>query len=221
MKTLLAALVLLCASLVADADTITTGNLSFTCSGTNCNGSPLPGTPPDSGSFVYDNTTNQFVSMMVSWDGLSLVLVPPEFTIPPINQEAVYLGLIGEGSPEFWIAICSQEVEAPSAGCGDDFGFEVGALVLYPAVPFPLLMPEMPNNFAAGTVVATDQVTSTPEPSTLALLLMGLALSWGLARRVQLMEGSATPNRLRRPQTRAQTIVEDLKSAATENATTA
>jgi hypothetical protein len=56
------ALVLVCLwGRTASADTITSGNLSFT----NLN---VQGTTP-TGSFIYDNSTKQFVQFTVLWDG--------------------------------------------------------------------------------------------------------------------------------------------------------
>jgi hypothetical protein len=91
MKTKLAilALALVCLS-PARADTVTSGNLSFTCLGQGC-------LSPTSGSFDYDNTSNQFLNLTLTWDGLNF-LGPPVQIWPTNEQETAFLELIGSSS---------------------------------------------------------------------------------------------------------------------------
>jgi hypothetical protein len=165
----------------AKADTVTSGNLSFTCDPESCGptGNPFDfNTAPTAGSFVYDNTTNQFLSVTVTWDGMPLYSNLSEI----VGGETVYLDLIGLGSSLLrWDAICTAGT-IEQGHCGGLFGF----LVFDPSspqigvglAPLDTANPEFPNDGAGGTVTALDLV-STPEPPLFVLLMLGLTgLAW-------------------------------------------
>jgi len=65
------AVLFLLSAVAAQADSVVTGTLGFTCSG-GCQ-PPLNNlyydTAPTSGSFTYDKTTQQFLSFSIVWDG--------------------------------------------------------------------------------------------------------------------------------------------------------
>src|SRR5215470_3305600 len=88
----------------ASADTITSGGLSFTCPGcSDVLQSGVADIAPTSGSFVYDNTTNHFLSIDVTWDGIPLVLNGAAIVLPaPTDEATAYLDLIGQGTPLTW-----------------------------------------------------------------------------------------------------------------------
>jgi hypothetical protein len=78
------ALVLECFGRCASADQITTGDLVFAST------EFIPGAilvKPTSGSFVYDNTPNQFISINVSWDGMPWTF-PSAFPVPSTADQA-------------------------------------------------------------------------------------------------------------------------------------
>jgi hypothetical protein len=165
MKTRLAmlALVLMCLwGRAASADTITTGNLSFSIFDGSCiNVSPGDGcTAPTAGSFVYDNTTNQFLSIRVTWDGFELVA--PQ--VDRSSEQTAYLELIGASSSQLvWGGLCTAGT-ITQGHCGGEFGFSFfdHGSVAMGLRPTSTPNPEFPNDGAGGIVTATDLVTATP-----------------------------------------------------------
>jgi hypothetical protein len=159
----------------AAADTITTGNLSFACFVGECvqNGD-LVGTAPTAGSFVYDNTTNQFLTITITWDGITLYGFHDA-----TGQETAYLELIGSSSsPLMWNAVCTAGTII-QGHCGGEFGFSLfdqAFAVNMVLAPLDTPMPTFPNDASAGTVTATDLVT-TPEPGATGLLLLGIGVA--------------------------------------------
>jgi hypothetical protein len=146
--------VVVCFGRCASADQITTGNLSFTCVFTpTC-------LNPTSGSFAYDNTTNQFLSVNLTWDGITFI--GPNSTWAG-QQEAMFLELIGSSSmPLSWGAVCVTS--AGSVPPCDELGFGLGDVEL--GVRRVVSTPE--DNVSGGGTV------TTPEPNPLLLLVFGL-----------------------------------------------
>jgi hypothetical protein len=169
------------------ADTITTGDLSFTCRG-GCI-APTPITPstfaasaPTAGSFTYDNTTNQFLNFTLTWDGIT-------FGVDGLT-ETNYLALLSIGpNVQKWTGTCIAGLvnRWPQFSCDDAIDFTLflldgntvtdvldlathpGVFVISPANPTTY-----PYDAADGTITATDLVTTTPEPPLLVLLGTGL-----------------------------------------------
>jgi hypothetical protein len=185
MKTKLAflALVIVCSwGREASADTITTGNLSFSIFDGSCiNVSPGDGcTAPTAGSFVYDNTTNQFSSITVTWDGFELV-----GRSEGSGEQTAYLELIGASSSQLvWSGLCTAGT-ITQGHCGGEFGFAFfdHSSVNIGLGPLSTPNPEFPNDSAGGIVTATDLVTTTPEPTAAMLLMLGISSAFALRKR--------------------------------------
>lgn len=164
----------------ASADTITTGNLSFTCSVTGCPGESF-GTAlivPTTGSFIFDNTTGQFVNIFVTWDGIPLVLNGSVMVTGALNEATLYQELIGAGSQ--WVGICGS-ANIPLLGPCDKFAFVLGT----PAENDPAFLgwatfpisPTFESAAGEGAVTATDlEMVSTSEPTATHLILLSLGV---------------------------------------------
>ncbi len=168
---ILAVLVVAIGAPNALADTITSGTLAFTLAGG-------VGIAPTAGSFTYDNTTNQFTSFTVVWDGLTFDL---SFGATQTN----FLALIGAiPSPQTWTAACIPSTVHPTIPCDGllDFGLFAGTLVLGSAVQ--PLVPTQNLAVGGGTFTVTQVVTTTPEPGAVSLLLMGIGLVSVMRKRI-------------------------------------
>ena len=178
----------------AAADTVTSGGLSFTCPAcSDVLQSGVADIAPTSGSFVFDNTTNHFLSINVTWDGIPLVLNGTAMVVPtPTDEATTYLDLIGQGmqlswegisivgpafvdpcgfSPPFRFAFNENRHANPNTDVCICLGWATLPATLDPAV-------------GTGAVTATDLVTiTTPEPSSLLLLAGGLTGLFGLRRK--------------------------------------
>ncbi len=175
----------------ASADTITTGNLSFTCQG-GCI-TPTPITPstfassaPTVGSFVYDNTTGQFLNFTLTWNGIT-------WGVSGLT-EANYLAIRGIGpNQQEWFGVCIAGLvnRYPQFSCDDGIGFEMwlfdgttisGQLAdISPPGGISFISETNPTTYpydtAQGTMTAVDLVTTTPEPGTVGLLLLGIGFA--------------------------------------------
>jgi hypothetical protein len=162
------AFVVVCFGSQVKADTFTSGNLSFSVQGFLI---PIGSTlvVPTSGSFVFDNTTNQFVSLNVAWDGMSFVL--PAAGVPSIvDQAGIFQCMIGEigsacnvagfGAP--FQALCN----VPTC---DNPTVNVGPLPPGIVLTESAGSPTLQDGGVFGSVSAT-----TPEPGSLLLLAAGL-----------------------------------------------
>ncbi len=138
----------------AHADSITKGTLNFTVTQVG----PFHGAFTPTGSFLYDNTTNTLTSFTANWDGVVFDFAPL-FT-------GVDLAVLGEGGN--WVASGNLGVDTP-----------------HPATPYFSLdgisdLSPCCGAFtdggarASGTYTVTEEVT-TPDPSSFALLMLGLA----------------------------------------------
>lgn len=145
----------------AHADSITDGTINFTLS----SGSPAP-----TGSFQFDNTTNSFTSVDVEWDGGGFLFSPllgngvsPEFTSG---------GIWGAGGP----AVTFNQ-NGPAI-----FSFAIGPttnFTSYAQEPFTDFTD--PYASAGGTFTLTP--VATPEPSSVALMLLGVGLAFVMGKR--------------------------------------
>lgn len=178
------------------ADTVTTGNLSFTCGGgciapTPITQSTFAATAPTAGSFTYDNSTNQFLSFTLTWDGIT-------FGVNGLT-ETNYLALLSMGpNVQKWTGNCIAGLvnRWPQFSCDDaldftvfllngntvsdalDFGTQPGVFFISETNPTTY-----PYDTAGGTITATNLVTTTPEPPITRLLVSGIALLLALKRR--------------------------------------
>lgn len=133
----------------AHADSITQGTLNFTVTAVG----PFHGTFAPTGSFVYDDTTKTFASLTVKWDGVVFDLAPL-FT-------GVALAVLDEGGN--WAASGNLGVDTP-----------------HPATPYFSLdgvfdYPTCCVQFTDGGARASGTyAVTTPDPSSFALLMLGL-----------------------------------------------
>jgi hypothetical protein len=168
------ALVLVCFGRCASADQITMGTLNFDC--LNCSNPTLGviSTPPTNGSFVYDNTTNQFLNVMYTWDGVLFDLdsFPLDPNLPTTAQ-AIYQDLIGAGAGPLHFTFFCTTVNPQNGPCERNFAFffdgpgATGPFNVTMYVGGPSLNFTSNNDDAEGIV-------TTPEPSALLLLALGV-----------------------------------------------
>lgn len=173
---LLTILFALACAAACHADTVTTGNLAFTCNGGCTVGPVFSSTAPTFGSFTYDNTTGQFLNFTFTWNGIT-------WSATGMGQ-ANYNALLGVGpNVQMWNAYCiaGTVFQWPQYSCDDEIGADMfllnGNTASDPAAvtwvsemsPTPF-----PYDEATGTMTAVnleDPVIPTPEPSALWLLL--------------------------------------------------
>jgi hypothetical protein len=174
-RLVLFALLALALPAAALADSITTGDLSFTCRVGGCS----PGGAPTSSSFTYDNSTKQFLNFTIVWDGIT-------WGFTGLN-EANYDALIGQGpNQQDWTAFCMASPVFPQFPCDDGFGFDLFLLdgntvsdslqgtVISETNPVPFASD---SGIGAMTAINLDRgPTPTPEPETWILILMVLVI---------------------------------------------
>jgi hypothetical protein len=160
------------------ADSITTGILNFECSDCGAPTGSTHHTAPTQGSFSFDTTTGQFLSVDMKWDGFEVAGPPPSVT----NPAAIFEQLITTGAP--WTFVC---ISTGDILCDQRFWMVIDSNLGFLGLAGSLddLSSEKPKFFfddASGTVTARnleDPVT-TPEPSVLTLALVGLLASVGI-----------------------------------------
>jgi hypothetical protein len=172
------------------ADTITTGDLSFTCRGGCTAPTPITSSTeavsaPTASSFTYDNTTNQFLNFTITWNGIT-------FGVDGLT-ETNYLALIGIGpNLQEWTGFCMAGAvfQWPQFSCDDGSGFSLflldgntafdGLMGIFISATAPTTYP---FDNSTGTITATDLVTTTPEPTSFVLLGTGLLALYKSASR--------------------------------------
>jgi hypothetical protein len=145
----------------AHADTVTDGILNFTL----ISGGPAP----TAGSFVFDNSTGLFLSYTVSWDGAVYNFAPPANIVGFAVATQTVGGFCGVGP-------------AGAPGC-------TPALPGSFSLPFDSLQPSSgtftdPTVFAFGSFTVTQTVITTPEPSSVALMLLGIGIVFLMRKRI-------------------------------------
>jgi hypothetical protein len=172
----------------ASADTSTDGTLSFTVS--------TGSIPAPTGSFIYDNTTNQFTSFMITWDGLGFDLVSSSGSggLDSINSVAL--------QQSFWssapcagttAATANFNVLSNGAICGpltwlaQSGNFESNVVLF--GDPSNNLISDDSNGFV-GPVVGSDRgsfivsESTVPEPSTLILVVTAIMFVSSIRQRI-------------------------------------
>ncbi|HKN61730.1 MAG TPA: PEP-CTERM sorting domain-containing protein [Candidatus Acidoferrales bacterium] len=171
----------------AHADACPAGNI---CTDYTINFTTLGGSPSPSGGFVYDDTTNQFVSFAVMWGGLGFDLTALA------NSPAIYMGgpacASGATGAQASLALLSACATAamPTFWVADNFlpfmdpvgpaffTFEDPGPHPLLAINAELLIPSSNTGddaYGNLTVTATG-TTATPEPETGILMLIGIGL---------------------------------------------
>jgi hypothetical protein len=131
----------------AHADSITNGTFNFTVT---------IGSPPPTGSFVWDSTTSTWNSFSIDWDGLV-------FNFAPLFPNLGALPTTGT-----WRANANVTLEI----------FAIGQTIQ------SITTPPIPINLAQGTYSVTETVVGAPEPSSVALMLLGVGLVFVMRKRI-------------------------------------
>jgi hypothetical protein len=142
----------------AHADSFTDGTINFTVT----SGSPTP-----TGSFVFDNTTDTFTSFAVDWDGAVFACASLSC---PSNLSANLTG----GN---WCAAGPLSSNGVCAGPS----FELGFVLFFPGPGTTFTDPAAAAN---GTFTVTTTSVATPEPSSVALMLLGVGLLFVMRKRI-------------------------------------
>jgi hypothetical protein len=153
------------------ADSFTDGTLNFTVVG----GGPAP-----TGSFVFDNTTSTFTSFTVSWDGATWDFVGVATSL------GAFPSIPTGPTPSAWIACGPATTSLTCAEPPQDFALFFSAplsttVVLGPVAPGTFLVPDAT---AFGGYTVSETQLATPEPSSVALLLLGIPFLVAMGRRL-------------------------------------
>lgn len=171
---LLAVMVVAFSATNAHADSLTDGTINFTVT----SGSPTP-----TGSFVFDNTTNSFSSFSVLWAGLVFDLT---------SSANGLSGATVAGCPS--AGIFSYLVDN---GCGGKSGWEANGVNMNTGHPefdflnmndntfhlFGRVSSSLNGLVADGTFSTTTTSVTASEPSSVALMLVGVGLVLLLRKR--------------------------------------
>ena len=165
--------------------------VDYTISFTATSGSPSP----TSGSFTYDSSTDQFTNFIVDWDNVEFDLTasanaPTNFGAPT--------GCSGASSPGYGFLLMSQAL----TGCTVKYEWIGTAVPVIPVGPiaefdfFAVATTDSVDgiftNFPVPPGTALNQVSgdwsiaavATPEPSSYALMLLGVGLVFVLRKRI-------------------------------------
>ena len=115
------------------------------------------GSPTPTGSFVWDNTTSTWNSFNIDWNGLvfSFASLIPDLGALPTT--GTYAGTVVEAFlNDFFLGQIMQINRVSNA----------------------------PGNTALGTYSVTETVVGTPEPSSVALMLLGVGLVFVMRKRI-------------------------------------
>ena len=138
----------------AHADSTTDGTLNFTLTS---------GTTAPTGSFVFDNGTDTLTSYTLDWDGAEIDATSIFASVPLATLE-------GSGT---WSAVIIDHIASFTITLPGE-----APTILAGTTPGPIVT-------AAGTFSVTAATTlAAPEPSSVALMLLGLGLVFGLRKRI-------------------------------------
>jgi len=142
----------------AQADSITDGTFNFTVT----SGSPAP-----TGSFVWDNTTSTWDSFIVDWDGAVFnygkVFAGTNFTLSRLPASSEWCA----AGPANLTSSCAGPANFCLGILPDSIGGCAGIIPEHPTFT---------DGFAGanGKYTVTETTVTTPEPSSFALILLGL-----------------------------------------------
>jgi hypothetical protein len=179
---MLAATAVAVAAPYAHADSYTDATFNFTVT----NGSPSP-----TGSFVFDDTTGTYTSFVVNWDGATFDFVASGFLPAGILGSSGTWCTAGPNiSSTVADSSCSSSIYGGNAGGNEGlFDIETGGLHYY-TNPLPASSFTDAADFATGSYTLTETTAvTTPEPSSLALILLGLGALALVAVRKRIGQG--------------------------------
>jgi hypothetical protein len=164
-------MMMLGSAMCSRGDQITAGKLDFTC--VDCV-APVGGasTAPAHGSFSFDNTTGEFLNVVLTWDGMKFDGTDVQ------NPVAMYQQLTTTGLP--WSAACVSF--EPDCGTVLQVVFST-PLGFIDFLPEPNSLPRFSYDLADGTVSATHlkdpaATVPTPEPATVVYLLVSALIAF-------------------------------------------
>jgi hypothetical protein len=174
---------------------------------------------PTSGSFTYDNTTTQFTSFQVVWDGITFDLLSSANSPQIIGGGPACIG--GQTGPVATLTFLTTSCPPPTGefqwaasfgGTGGPALFTMSAqdasgnsISIDEVLPYAAVVVSaspLPVDRAAAQGDFTDPApppTATPEPATNALMLVGVGLGLVMRKRIgQALQTSsmATPHSL-------------------------
>jgi hypothetical protein len=181
MKWKLALVALLILPAIAGADGLVSDQLSFSCY--ICGMSDGLNPVPTAGSFVYDKSTKQFDSFLITWDSVTMDFAYSiDHNVSILGNRAIDTGKTAEN-------VYDQLLGKAPGFTSYDFFCEQDAVYNFPcgfysAFDFEGFLPnwaggKFPNGSdVGGGLVLLDPPTTTPEPSALLILagLVGLVL---------------------------------------------
>jgi PEP-CTERM motif len=147
----------------AHADSSTDGTINFTVS----SGGPTP-----TGSFVFDDTTDTLTSYTVTWDGVL-------FNLQPLLSSFTLVDLEASGT---WCGVASGAT--PPDGCFGPGEMTLSTLSFLVANTGTGVY-TINSAVASGSYVVTaTTVAPTPEPGSVALMLLGVGVVFVMWKRI-------------------------------------